>query len=254
METLKIEKKGNYAIVELDNGKVNAINAQMGKDLKEAFEQLESDDSVKGVILSGRPHGVSAGLDVVSLAKGGEPYAKEFWINYLGAVQAMTRFSKPFVCAITGYAPAGATILALTADYRVMGKGEKHVIGMHEFKMNMLIPQPLCEIYSYHMGEKHAWEAVQQAKLFNSDEAKEVGLVNESVEVEEVLERAEKHLKRLLYITPITYRKSKQFLRSGLLSIVDYDIEKEIGKIAVDTKENPDMQLLLQMFVASLKK
>ena len=203
---MNIISKNDYAIVEINNGKVNAINESLSRDLMEAFSQLGQDDEVKGVILAGRPNCFSAGLDIVSLAQADREGGKDFWRAYLGAVQSMIRFPKPLVCAITGYAPAGATILTLCADYRVMAKGDKHKIGMHEFRMSMLIPEMMSDVYAYHLGEKQAWKAVQQARLFSSDEALEIGLVDESVEVEEVLGRAEKHLKKvmgcLLYTSP----------------------------------------------------
>ena len=161
-----------------------------------------------------------------------EEGGKEFWRQYLGAVQAMVRFSKPFVCAITGYAPAGGTILALCADYRVMGKGKKHTIGMHEFRMSMQIPEMLCDVYAYHLGEKNAWKAVQKMKLYNSDEALAIGLVDESVEVDEVLGRAEKHLQKVLGVYGLVYQQSKQYFRKGLLAIVDREIEPMVEEIA----------------------
>jgi len=207
MDTVKVIRKKDYAIVEINNGKVNAINEALGRDLIEAFDELERDDNIKGAILAGRPHCFSAGLDILSLAQSDREGGKNFWRAYLGAIQSLIRFPKPLVCAITGYAPAGATILTLCADYRVMGKGDKHKIGMHEFKMSMLIPELLCDVYAYHLGEKGAWKAVQEAKLFSSDEALAIGLIDESVEVEEVLERAEKHLRKMINVYLPVYAK-----------------------------------------------
>ena len=112
-----------------------------------------------------------------------------------------------------------------------MGKGEKHKIGMHEFKMSMQIPELLCDIYAYVLGEKIAWEAVQKAKLFSSDEALAVGLVNESVEVEEVMERAEKYMKRQVAVYGKVYSTSKRFFRKGLLDIVDRDFEPMLAEV-----------------------
>ena len=252
-ETLNIERKGNYVIIQIDNGKVNAINQKLAADLKTAFEKFDEDADIKGLILAGRPHGFSAGLDIVSLAKGGVEGSKVFWTSYLGALQSMVRFSKPFVCAITGYAPAGATILTLCADYRVMGKGEKHVIGMHEFKMSMQIPELLCDIYAFQIGEKKAWKAVQQARLFTSDEAVDIGLVDESVEVDEVLGRAEKHLKKLIGVYGPVYTRSKEYFRKGLLTLVDRPIEPMVEQIAKDS-EDPFVLQTMQMFLGSLKK
>jgi len=253
VDTLKIHEKKGYVIVELDNGKVNALDTSMWKELKEVFSDLDKNEAVKGVILAGRPNCFSAGLDIVHLAQSGLEGSKEFWRQALTALQTMIRFSKPLVGAITGYAPAGATILALTTDYRIMGKGEKHVIGMHEFKMSMQIPEMLCDIYAYHMGEKESWVAVQKAKLHHSDEAVEVGLVNESVAVEEVMDRAENHLKKLIGVYGPVYKKSKEYFRKNLLSLVDVDIESQVKEIASQW-DDPFVKQSMQMFLASLKK
>jgi len=66
--SITVERKENYAIVQLDGGKVNQINTAMVRDLKHVFTVLDQDDSVRGIILSGRPHGFSAGLDIVNIA------------------------------------------------------------------------------------------------------------------------------------------------------------------------------------------
>ena len=251
--SIAVEYKENYVIVQLDGGKVNQINTAMLQDLKDIFLALDQDDSVQGVILSGRPHGFSAGLDIASLSSGGVEYAQVFWRCFHETLQALIRFSKPFVCAITGYAPAGGTILTLCADYRIMGKGPKHVIGMHELKLSMLIPKIFSDIYAYHLGEKQAWEAVQLKKLFNSDEALEVGLVNESVPVEEVLDRAEVYLKSLLNVYPPVFIETKRLMRQNLLKIVEGDLSKEIADV-VSNFSDPHTQTVMQEFMNNFKK
>jgi len=178
LASLNFDIKNDYAIIQIDNGKVNAINLSLLQDLNTAFTTLSSDESVKGAILSGRPHAFSAGLDLMSLATTDAAGMVTFWEAYGQALKSMVTYDKPLVCAITGYAPAGATILTLCTDYRIMGKGEKHVIGMHEFKMQMQIPKLLCEVYAYHLGEIKAWKFIQQSRLFNSAQAVEVGLVD----------------------------------------------------------------------------
>lgn len=252
MDTLNLEYKKDYVIVQIDNGKVNGITTQLLAELKDVFQKFETDDGVKGVILAGRPHCFCAGIDIVSIAKSTPQDMVVFWREFLGALQAMIRLSKPYVCAVTGYAPAGGTILACTGDYRIMGKGDKHKIGMHEFKMSLQIPECLSDIYAYTIGEKQAWEAVQKAKLFSSDEALAIGLVNESVAVEEVLPRAEKYLKKQMAVYDKVYRKSKKYFRKGLLKAVDFDIEERIPAIVSDYND-PKLKMMMEMFLASLK-
>ena len=253
MSTIQIEYKNNYAILRLDNGKVNAINIELATDLRDAFLKLEKDDSVKGVILTGRPHCFSAGLDVMMMATGGIEKTVDFWRIFMESLQAMVRFSKPFICGVSGFAPAAGTSVALCADYRIMGKGEKHVMGLNEFKMSLVIPEMMADIYAYHLGEKAAWEAVQSAKLFTAEEAVQVGLVNEAVAVEEVLDKAEKRMEAMIKILPSTYSKSKLVLRKGLLKCVDQDIDKMLEGVR-EHLENPTTKKMFEMFLAKLKR
>lgn len=249
--TVRVEHKKGIAIAYMENGKVNAIDNQFLKDIKAAVTSLDKDDSVKAMILTGKPHCFSAGLDVRSLAETDPDKVREFWTNFYETLRAMVHFSKPLIAAISGYAPAGGTMLALCSDYRIMGKGPKHVLGLHEFKMSILVPEMMADIYSYYLGEHRAWKFIQEAKLMNSDEALELGLIDESVEVEEVLERAEKMAKKLTNIYPATYRITKSYVRKQLHKIVDVDITAKVEEI-VKGMQDPQLQQLIQMFLMSL--
>ncbi|MEM1119587.1 MAG: enoyl-CoA hydratase/isomerase family protein [Bacteroidota bacterium] len=252
-ETLEVEIKDDYAVVVLNNGKVNAINTALLKDLKKTFAELHQDDSIKGAILAGRPNVFSAGLDVMGLATMNEAQMVDFWETYMHVMQNLVTFSKPLVSAMTGYAPAGATILTLCTDYRVMAKGPKHVVGMHEFKMSMQIPEMLSDVYAYHMGEIKAWKAVQQARLYNSDEALAQGLVDESVEVDEVMERAEKHLKKVMQVHPKVYATSKKWMNKALYKIV---VDRDVTALAKETvafNQDPELQAYVIEFMMRLR-
>ena len=94
MTTLDIEKKEQYAVVTINNGKVNAVDTPLVKDLKAAFIDLEADNTVRGVILAGRPHCFSAGLDVVRLATNTMEQSMDFWQTFIEALYTMIRFPK----------------------------------------------------------------------------------------------------------------------------------------------------------------
>ena len=67
MEFIKIQHKKDYAIVQLDRGKVNAINHQVVREIRQTFQDLKENDAVQGVIFTGKPRYFSAGLDVKEL-------------------------------------------------------------------------------------------------------------------------------------------------------------------------------------------
>jgi len=252
-ETLVLTQENDYKIISLQNGKVNGITTQLLLDLKESFLQLEEDDNNKGIILTGRPHCFCAGIDIISYAEYNYDEQVAFWEAFYTALQAMIRYSKPFACAITGFAPAGGTILTCVADYRIMGRGEKHRIGMHEFKMSLQIPEMLSDIYAYALGEKRAWEAVQNASLFTSDEALEIGLVNESVDVDEVLDRAKVFMKTQIHVYGKVYSQSKKYFRKALLDIADRDYVSSIPAF-IAFNDDPVLEKRMAAFLASIKK
>ena len=94
----------------------------MVKELKESFLSLTANPSVDGVILTGHTGAFSAGLDVVEQAQMSEAETHAFWVDYYGALQAMVRYPKPFVCAITGFLTPVALVLGIIA----LVKGKKY--------------------------------------------------------------------------------------------------------------------------------
>lgn len=250
---IREEQIDGFTLLTLDHGKVNAIDQDLVVALRDTFRRLDADESSQGVILTGRPNAFSAGLNVGMLAKSSAEQMVEFWVTYAEALQAMVMYHKPFVCAITGYAPAGATILTLCADYRIMAQGQKHVVGMHEFKMSLMIPRTLCKVYAYQLREANAWRAVQEAKLYNSDEAVKAGLVDVSAPTEDVLPLAKKHLMKLLEVHPKVFAKSKAYLREDLRKLFDFDFEEE-AKEFVSFVSQPDIAARVLAFAKALGK
>ena len=69
MNTIQLHPKEGYTILQLQRGKVNAINQEMVHELQDCFKNFEHDDAVKGVLLTGIPHFFSAGLDLIELIR-----------------------------------------------------------------------------------------------------------------------------------------------------------------------------------------
>ncbi|WP_116126883.1 enoyl-CoA hydratase/isomerase family protein [Lewinella sp. IMCC34183] len=251
--SLRVTVEERLATVTLDHGKVNAIDATLSRDLKAAFLDLAQDRTVDGVVLAGRPHCFCAGLNVMALATSDREGLREFFFTYLAALQTLVRFEKPLVAAVTGFAPAGGTILALTADYRVMGRGEKHTVGMNEFNMSLQIPRMMADIYAHYRGSTAAWADVQLARMYDSEAALAAGLADESVAVEDVLARARAHCRRLARIHPPVYRRTKRYLRGGLLAAVDHDLDALVDVIAEDF-DDPVFKKMMELFVRQLNQ
>ncbi len=253
MNTINIEKRENYAIVQLSRGKVNAINHEMVNELTSAFNELDDDQSVKGIILTGTPHFFSAGLDVIELYGYNEEQIEAFFTAFGKLHIQMATFKKPLVCGLTGYSPAGGCVFAITADYRIMAAGEKYTIGLNEVAVNIQISNNLIEAYSFWIGKGKAHEAILDGRLFKVEEAFDSGLVNEVVPLEEVLPVAEKQMKKYLSANETIFKNTKQKLRKHWLESLEVDGSKDLGE-AIELWWSPEIRSKMKAFVESLQK
>lgn len=250
---LKTTFQEDIAIVQLNNGKVNPLSHQLIKELKETFLELEKNSTVNGVILTGHTGAFSAGLDVVEQASMTDQQAQAFWTDYYGALQAMIRYRKPFVCAITGFAPAGGTTLTLCADYRIMAEEPKHIIGMHEFKLSMQVPELMMDLWTYTLGEQKGFQSLQESKLFSAQEALAENIVQAIAPADQVLDKAIEHMRKCLSVYPPVYIESKRLARKQLLKLVDRDLEKMAQDFVAFAKD-PELKKRIQAFAHQLKQ
>lgn len=250
MNTLEITYKNQYAIVQMNRGKVNAINAEMTKELADTFHTLERNAEVKGVILTGQPHYFSAGLDLIELYQ----YGKEQITDFFGAFGALylqlVQFKKPFISAITGHSPAGGCVLAVASDNRYMADGDNYVIGLNEVAVNIQISQNLTEIYAFWIGEGLASRYILEGKLLSGKEAVSAGLVDELVPLENVLEHAERQMKKYMLADQEILVNTKAKLRKHLWDKLDLNAENSL-KEASELWWKPEIRAKMKAYVES---
>lgn len=230
METLQIFPKKGYSIVQLNRAKANAINHTMVNELRQSFVTLSQDIQTKGVVLTGIPGFFSAGLDVIELYQYDRKAMHAFFIDFSLLHVEMVQFKKPLVCAVTGHCPAGGTVLAITADYRVMADDPKFSIGLNEVAVNVQISQNLIEAYSFWLGRGLANRFVLAGKLLNPQEAADTNLVDEICPSHQVLDRAEKTMNQYLNADEDIFTNSKAKLRKTWLDNIDAKSPEELAE------------------------
>ncbi len=217
METLILEKKENYLIVQLNRGRSNPINGKMVEELRQLIRDVEKDDSILGMIFTGQRNFFCVGLDVLELYHYDAPAMAKFWTDFTDMVHELTAFSKPLISAITGHSPAGGCLLAICCDYRVMINEPRFRIGLNEVPVGIVVPNGILALYGFWLGKGKAYQMLMQGHLFEPQDALQVGLVDEIVEREKVLEQAEKKMKFYLSFPYKVWRNTKQNLRIQLL-------------------------------------
>ena len=252
MNTIEITKKNQYSILQLKRGKVNAINHEMVKEIRNAMKDFSSDDSIKGVILTGIPNFFTAGLDVIELYSYDKKQISEFFSDFGAMFIDMVTFQKPLIAALTGYSPAGGCVMAIACDYRVMAKGEKFTIGLNEVAVNIQISKNLTDAYAFWIGKGKAHDYILSGKLLKVDEALEVGLINEAVDLEEVLPRAEKQMQKYISFHDEIFKNTKAKLRQDWLDKLETDPKKDLQQ-AAELWWQPEIRSRMKAFVDSLQ-
>lgn len=217
MNTLQLVKKQDYIIVQMNRGKVNAINYEMVQELRQVFQDIENNEEVKGVILTGQPHYFSAGLDLFELFRYDKKQIHDFFDTFGSLYLQLLQFPKPFVSVITGHAPAGGCVLAVTSDNRYMAEGDQYRIRLNEVADNIQISQNLTESYAFWMGEGLANRYILEGKLLTGTEAVSVGLVDALVPLDEVLEHSENKMGHYLKSDVEIWVNTKKKLSKHLL-------------------------------------
>jgi len=250
MNTLEVTYKDEYAIVQMNRGKVNAINFEMVQDLRDIFGKLEENPEVNGVILTGQPHYFSAGLDLIELFQYDKPQMTDFFVSFGALYLELVQFKKPFISAITGHSPAGGCVLAVTSDNRYMAEGDKYVIGLNEVAVNIQISQNLTEVYAFWMGDGLASRYIMEGKLLSGKEAREAGLVDELVPLEKVMERAEQQMKQYMRADQEILVNTKAKLRKHLWDKLDLQAENSL-KEANELWWKPEIRTKMKAYVES---
>ncbi|HEY0668468.1 MAG TPA: enoyl-CoA hydratase/isomerase family protein [Sphingobacteriaceae bacterium] len=252
MNTFKISVKDKVAILTLDRGKANAINAEMAAELTDMFNNIQADSSAGGLIITGKEDFFSAGLDLIELFDYNENQIKEFWQTFLNLVKTATSFSKPMVAAINGHSPAGGCVLALCCDYRLMAEG-KYIIGLNEVPVGIIVPDSIFNLYAFWIGKSLAYQFLLEGKLMGTGEALKYKLVDEVVNKASILTLAERQVRKYLQFNWTTWQQSKLNMRGELIQSTSKD-QTEILDAILKQWWSPYSRSIMQTIINNLKK
>jgi len=251
MSTFQITTSNGLATLTLDRGRSNPINHEMVKELVACIKQLNEDDAVGGLVITGKSGFFSSGIDLIEAYDYSEEQIKQFWIDFLALPGALCSFKKPLVAAISGHSPAGGCVIALCCDYRIMAEGQ-FIIGLNEIPVGIIVPDGIFKLYSSCVGEKKAYQYILEGKLLNPTEAHTSGLVDEICTAENLLYVAEKKARTLMQFNPVTWSTSKLNLRSDLINKLKQD-QSETLNIMLKQWWAPETRKGLQMMIEKLK-
>ena len=206
---------GSLRVLQLGHGKANALDVELFEALAAALEQAATDDC-RALVLTGTGTIFSAGVDLRRVLREDEAYLHRF-VPMIGAGFArLFSFPRPVVAAINGHAVAGGCILACACDRRIAAAGDAKV-GVPELRVGVPYPSAALEILRFVVGDRRLEEVVYAAGTSGLEAALELGLVDEIVPPESLLDRALAVAERMAQVAPETFALTKRQIRRPLL-------------------------------------
>jgi enoyl-CoA hydratase len=159
------------ATVTMDDGKRNALSAQMLAELNAAFDRAGAEKVP--VILTGRPETLSAGFDLKVMMAGGPDAAKMVLAGFeLG--ERLLGFPTPVVVACGGNAIAMGAFLLLSTDYRIGTAGPYRIVA-NEVAIGITMPHFGVEICRQRLAPAHFNRAVINSESYDPEHAVAAG-------------------------------------------------------------------------------
>ncbi|NXG02095.1 ECI1 isomerase, partial [Sakesphorus luctuosus] len=251
---VELNESSGVAMMKFKSPPVNSLSLDFLTEFSISLEKLENDRACRGVIItSAIPKIFSSGLDITEMCgKSMEHYA-EFW----RAVQEMwiRLYSSNMVtvAAINGASPAGGCLIALSCDYRIMAENPKFSIGLNEAQLGIVAPFWFKDTFVNVVGQRVAERALQLGSLYPAPEALRLGLVDELVPEEKLLEKASAVMAQWLALPDHARQITKSMMRKAVLDRLVAHREEDI-KYFINFISKESIQKSLRMYMEMLKK
>ena len=216
LANVRYEKKGLIAYVTVDRPKVlNALNTATWNDLKIAFEDAKADASVRGVIFTGAgDKAFIAGADISELAHFGAYEAEESSRFGQGVLDLIENLGKPVIAAVNGFALGGGCETAMACTMRIAAEHAR--FGQPEVKLGLLPGGGGTQRLPRLVGKGRALQLILTGETISAQEAYRIGLVNEVVSADSLIDRAEVILMQVAANAPIAVKLSLDAANKGL--------------------------------------
>jgi enoyl-CoA hydratase/carnithine racemase len=209
-----VKLAGDVALLHLNNGKANAIDVALLDKLDKFIDQLD-DVGAKAAVITGYDRFFSAGLSLPSLIALERAQMHAFITRFSHTMLRLYESPLPIVAAVNGHAIAGGCVLALMCDRRYMSVEGK--IGLNEVQLGIGLPSSVLEPLRAAVSGAALGPIAQEGRLFTSEEARAIGLVDEVVAGNELESRAVKVAQMLAELNRSGWSQIKRSIRRPVL-------------------------------------
>jgi 2-(1,2-epoxy-1,2-dihydrophenyl)acetyl-CoA isomerase len=227
-ETVLVERHGAVAVVSLNRpDKLNSFDGPLRRELLQAVREVNADDSVRVVILTGAGRAFSAGADLADMPEDKTTFRVEDQLNgeYKPSLMEIHEAPKPWISAINGACAGIGSAFGMVCDLTVMAD-DAYIF--QAFAGISLVPDGGATWHLVRtLGRKRAYEVIVTGEKIRADKCLQWGLCNRVVPAASLLEETLAWAREIAGRAPLSLRYAKQAVNAAIEESVSDTISGE---------------------------
>jgi len=213
---LLIETDAGVAVLTINSPRtMNALNSEVLGELECALYELNIDDTVKAVVLTGAGEkAFVAGADIKEMSTMSAHEGHQFGLKGQRVMMLIEKMAKPVIAAVNGYALGGGLELALACDF--IYASEKARLGFPEVTLGIMPGFGGTQNLARLIGPNKANELIFTGRMITADKAHAWGIVNELFAPEELLDKAKETAAAIAAAGTLGVAYAKDAIANGL--------------------------------------
>jgi len=214
LKNIILEREADSALITINRPRfLNALNRSTLKELTDALAQLNGDQGVKVIIITGSGKAFIAGADISEMKEYTPEQARDFSEMGHMTMDAIQNTGKPVIAAVNGFALGGGFELALACDIILASETAK--LGLPEVNLGLIQGFGGTQRLSRLAGKALAKELIFTGDAISAERAYEMGIVNRLFPPDELLPEAKKMAQNIAQKGPIALKLAKRAIDSG---------------------------------------
>ncbi len=240
---LEIELDGPVATIWMNRPDLhNAFDQDLIAELTAACKALDDDDDVRVVILAGRGKSFSAGADLNWMKRAADNGIDDNLDDARALarmLRALAEMRKPTIARVQGAALGGGMGLAAACDITVAST--KAVFATSEVRFG-IIPSAISPYVLRAIGARQAYRYFQSAERIEAVRAREIGLVHETVEPEQLDAKVQEIVAALLQGGPLSQTAAKNLIRAVNNQPINDNLVEDTAHRIAHLRATPEAQ------------
>ncbi len=213
-EMILMDKKGAVGLITLNRPEaLNALNGQLMDEITRALRDLEADDNIGAIVITGNEKAFAAGADIKEMESKG--YMDVFAEDFITANwEEASRCRKPVIAAVAGYALGGGCELAMMCDFIICAENAK--FGQPEINLGVTPGAGGTQRLPRLVGKSKAMDMILTGRMMDAEEAERSGLASRIVPTDDLVEEALKIAGKIADLSMPSVMMAKEMVNRSL--------------------------------------